>query len=241
MPRQDWTTVEVDGSEMRAFVCAPDSDGPAAGIVVIQHGAGVDAFIQDFCGRLATEGYYAAAPDLYHRYKLDPSDDIRTRASKVQDAGTIADANATVDLLRATPLVDSERLGITGFCMGGRIVYMMACVNPAFRAAVAFYGGNTSVGRGDGPAPLERLKDASCPVLGFFGEDDPDPSPEHRRRLDDELTRHGKPHVFHSFRGAGHAYMDYTNPDRYNEDASRESWPIALSFLDGHLGAVKAV
>ncbi len=120
--------------------------------------------------------------------------------------------------------------------MGGRVAYMMVAESVAFKAAVAFYGGTTPF-RGNGPTPFERLPSTHCPVLGFFGEEDANPSPEDMKRLDAECTREGKIHEFHSFPGAGHAYMD-PNSTRYHKAAAEASWPITLAFLEKYLKKV---
>jgi len=104
-----------------------------------------------------------------------------------------------------------------------------------------FYGGNTRAVWGDGVgAPFDLLPNVGCPLLGFFGEDDGNPSPQDMRDMDERLTQHGKPHEFHSYPGAGHAYMDYTNENTYRERAAAASWPIALDFLAKNLGVAAA-
>jgi len=88
---------------------------------------------------------------------------------------------------------------------------------------------------GDGPAPFERTAEIQCPLLGFFGEEDGNPSPADMRKLDAELTRHGKAHEFHSYAGANHAFMNRLG-NRYHAQADRDSWPKALAFFEKQLG-----
>ncbi len=230
-----WEPVQVDGQPMRAFVASPDGPGPFAAIVVIMHGPGVDAFVEEMTRRVAAAGYVGIAPDLYHRQDASAEIPVMDRVRALRDEEIIRDVNATVSHLSDQSSVRADRTGIMGFCMGGRVVYMMAAVNPAFRAAAAFYGGNTMVAMGDGPSPFQRLADTVCPVLGFFGEDDGNPSPEDMKKLDDELTRHGKAHEFHSYPGTGHGYMNFNNESMHREDAARASWEITLAFLERHL------
>ncbi len=110
----------------------------------------------------------------------------------------------------------------------------MAGVNPSFKAAVVYYGGNTFVARGEGASPFERTKDIHCPIMGHFGEDDENPSPEDVRKLDAELTKYNKPHQFHSYQGAGHAFMSF-GAKSYRRDADQTSWPRTLEFVGQHL------
>ncbi|GIX48071.1 MAG: carboxymethylenebutenolidase [Candidatus Tectimicrobiota bacterium] len=229
-------SLPVDGQPMDVYLSAPEGPGPFPAVVVIQHAGGVDPFIRSICDRLAAAGYLAAAPDLYHR--LPPHLEPSARRQQLKDAEIIADVNATVDFLRQDPLADGARLGILGFCMGGRVVYLMATVNPHFKAAVAYYGGNLMVPWGEGAeAPFARTRYLHCPLLFHFGEEDPNPSLADMEKLDAELTRYDKPHEFYVYPRAGHAFMDFTNPQRYRKEAAEASWPRTLDFLARHLGA----
>jgi len=230
-----WDSVRVDGEEMRLYVSVPDGQGPFPAVVVIQHQGGVDKFVEEMTDRVASAGYVASAPDLYHRDAPDCRDDAPTRRARLRDVTVIKDVNATVDFLRKHPAVDGDRLGIVGFCMGGRVVYLMAAAQPAFKAGVDYYGGSIMVPWGDGPAPFERTAEIQCPLLGFFGEEDGNPSPADMRKLDAELTRHGKAHEFHSYAGANHAFMNRLG-NRYHAQADRDSWPKALAFFEKQLG-----
>lgn len=220
---------------MPTHVSAPAGDGIFPAMVVIQHQSGVDEFIQGMTRRLAEAGYVAAAPDLYHRDGPNCQDDMRTRSTHLSDRRVIADVGATVDFLKRQSNVDTKRIGIIGFCMGGRVVYLMAAAIPEFKAAVTFYPGNTARAWGrDIPSPLERTLEIRCPVQGHFGEDDKNPSPEDRAKLDAELTKHGKPHEFYAYADTGHAFMDHTK-ESYRNHAEAAAWPRTLDFLRRHL------
>ena len=224
-------TVKVDNRDMDLYVSMPDGTGPFPAVVVAQHAGGVDTFICGMTDRLAEAGYVAAAPDLYHR--LGP-DDSRTPRD-LKDAEMIADVQATVAFLQSHSAVDSEALGITGFCMGGRVAYLMAASIPAFKAAEAYYGGNTMVALGEGGAsPFERTGEIGCPLLFHFGEVDANPSPADMEKIGAELTRHNKPHEFHTYPNAGHAFMDFTGK-RHHEAAAAAAWPRTLDFFARHL------
>ena len=230
-----WEELRVGGGLMHAFTSAPDGAGPFPAVVVIQHVGGVDSFIQRITRRVAAGGYFGIAPGLYHRQDPSPDEENMARMGRLRDDEVIEDVNAAVEFLQGHGAVDGERIGVTGFCMGGRVVFMMAAVNPVFKAAVPFYAAATMQPWGDGPAPFDRLASIQCPVLGFFGEDDRNPSPEDMRKLDEELTRHGKEHEFHSYPNAGHAFMNSTNEASYREQAAKVAWPMTLRFFDRHL------
>ena len=235
-----WEELNVVGASMPAYVSTPEGQGASPAMVVIHHGAGVDEFVRGFSDRLAAEGYTAVAPDLFHRI----TDEIAKRTGKARrdllsDPEIIADVNATVDFLSGCPDVDSGRLGITGFCMGGRVTWLSAAANPDFKAAVPYYGGNILVPWGDGEhSPFELSGEIGCPVLFHFGEEDADPSQDDMRKLDDELTRLGTPHRFYTYPGAGHGFMDRHNLARFHRRSAEMAWARTAEFLAAHLKPV---
>ena len=148
-----------------------------------------------------------------------------------------ADLQASYDWLQTQDQVTPDKIGSIGFCMGGRIVYLAAAAIPAFKAAVAYYPGNTFRAWGrDLPSPFERTAEIHCPLQGHFGADDANPSPQDVGKLDAELAKFNKPHEFYSYSNAGHAFMDSTKQS-YRRDADAASWPRTLGFLARHLGA----
>ena len=231
MPSQ-WTTVPVDGSQMWSYMSVPDHAGPHPGVVVIQHAPGVDEVIQVLTRRLAMAGYVAIAPALYHRE--DPDNDPGGRRGRLKDANIIADVNATIDLLRRHPAVRPDRIGITGFCMGGRVTYLMAASNPAIRAAGNFYGGDVMQSWGGASSPFDLTSKIGCPIIGFFGGDDPNPSPDDVIKINAELARHGVVHESHSYAGAGHAFQNFIT-DRYRPEAAKDSWDKLLAWFQKYL------
>jgi carboxymethylenebutenolidase len=233
-----WETVSVDGSDMGVYTNKPEGNGPFPAVVVIQGGTGVEEFLRSFTDRLAGEGYFAAAPDLYHRTPETKDQDPSVLAASVDDSDVLADVNATAQWLRHLPQVDGERLGITGFCLGGRIVWLAAAATDHFKAAVPYYPWNTMItlGRGE-QSPFALSDNIGCPVLAHFGELDENPSQEDMRKLDQELTRLGKPHEFHNYLGAPHGFMNHLSAERYHREAAETAWPRTVEFLGRHLKA----
>ena len=230
-------TLTVNGESMEMYASLPTGPGPHPAVVIAFHVGGVDEFDKVMADRLAEEGYVAVVPDLFHRLSQEQMDGPRLdRLGYLSDPDIIADMNAAVDFLKGQDSVDSERMGVTGFCMGGRVTWLMAATNPIFKAAVPFYGGNimTPWGAAD-QAPFALTNGINCPMLFHFGATDGNPSPEDQTKLDAELTRLGKPHQFYSYPGAGHAFMDFTNPERYNQGGAELAWPRTLEFFATHL------
>jgi len=223
--------VVVDGSKMNLFIARPDREGRVPGVVVIQHQYGVDQFTEEMTARTATHGYFAVCPDLYHRDGPDCKDDGPTRRGRVRDSNVIKDVNAAVTYLNGQKGVDGRRVAIIGFCMGGRVAYLMAAAGKDFKAAITWYGGSCFRQWGDGPTPFERTPEIGCPIQGHFGETDQNPTLEDMAKLDAELTRHGKIHEFFTYKNTGHGFLDPHHPDRYVAESDRVSWQRGMEFL----------
>lgn len=233
-----WETTKVDGSNMRMYLSIPEGPGPFPAVLVSQHGPGVNEFIQDIVDNLAKEGYVGCAPELYHRVTKEMLADGSSAGQHLSDPQIVSDIHATVEFLRNHRSVDGERLGVTGFCQGGRTTWLAAATNSHFKAAAPFFGGNIMVPVGDADqSPFDRTDGIKCPVLFHFGGLDTNPSPEDQAKYDAELTRLGITHEFYSYPGADHAFMDY-NRDRYQKEASDVAWPRTLQFFSAHLKKV---
>jgi len=229
-----WDTVAVDGGEMRCYVTGPSGAGPFPSVVVIQHAGGVDEFVRTMTDRVGEAGFGGIAPDLYHREDPKSGDDPLTRMSHLRDTNIIKDVAAAIDHAKSLPNARNDSIGITGFCMGGRVTYLIATQRPDLRAAVVFYGGNIMRPWGEGPAPFDLTERISCPILGLFGADDGNPNPADVAKLDAELTRLSKQHEFHSYAGAGHGFMGAGRPS-HREDAANDAWQKCTSWFDRYL------
>jgi carboxymethylenebutenolidase len=228
-----WKELKTESGIMRVHLSLPDGAGPFPGIVVIHNQGGINDILH-LPAELASTGYAAVAPDMYYRDGIDCRDPVPTRRARLRDASVITDVNRTVDFFKGQPKVDGARLGILGFCMGGRVTYLMAMANPGFKAAVMYYGGGIFRSWGDGPSPFERTREIHCPMMGHFGAQDENPSPEDVQKLAAELTAHGKVYEFHSYSGAGHAFMNKSR-DTYRQHAADLSWPRTIGFFTRHL------
>jgi carboxymethylenebutenolidase len=115
----------------------------------------------------------------------------------------------------------------------------MSAAGPAFKAAVDHYGGNIFSPWGDGPSPFQRAAEIHCPLMGHFGAEDENPSPDDIRKLDAELARLGKAHEFFSYAKTGHAFMD-RHSDKYRPESAAAAWARTLDFFSKHLGRTKS-
>lgn len=230
----EFESVAVDEKSMDVFVANPEPLGVHPAVIITHHRYGIDDFTKDIAGRLATKGYVAAAPNFFHRQP----DDVRLeeRSAHLKDSEVVADLGAAIAHLERADYVQPGRFAILGHCMGGRMAFLGAEAFPVFKAAVAYYSGNMRISWGDeGATPFDNLDKIDCPVIGFFGNDDENPTVADVAEIGAALTGHGIAHEFHGYDGAGHAFQNFLSPERYREDAARDSWQRTEAFLREHL------
>tara|TARA_B100000676_G_scaffold93400_1_gene93165 strand:+ start:319 stop:699 length:381 start_codon:yes stop_codon:yes gene_type:complete len=115
--------------------------------------------------------------------------------------------------------------------VGGPRRRLGACHLP-FAACAVFYGGRIKLAMGDGPPPIELAGQIRCPVAGYFGSDDANPSPADVDDYSAALSANNVSHVFHRYEGAGHAFQNFPSPERCRETQSEDAWQRVLDFLD---------
>ena len=198
------------------FPRLPEGRGPWPGIVVIHEGGGISPQLLRLCQRLAGEGYAAIAPDLFFRSGGTEAADFATLMSALVPEEILADVKASADTLRG---LGSERIGVTGFCMGGRYTWYTAVHGHGFAAAVGFYGSGIA----------DDLGEPHCPTLLFFGGQDPYIPPAEIERVAALI-----PNTI-VYPEAGHGFMR-DGSDSYHEKSATDAWPRTLAFFATHLG-----
>ncbi|BCW90677.1 hypothetical protein sos41_38510 [Alphaproteobacteria bacterium SO-S41] len=237
----------ADGLDV-AEVKIPVADGtipgyrarPAGGkaeavVIVTQEIFGVHEHIKDLCRRLAKSGYYAIAPALYAR-QGDPAaaPDIDTLVkdivSKVPDAQVMSDLDAT-GAFALTELADTSKLAITGFCWGGRIVWLYAAHNPALKAGAAWYG--KLVGTPDElhpKHPIDLVAELKAPVLGLYGGQDKGIPLDTVEQMRAALVAAHNPSKIEVYADAPHGFnADYR--DSYVEADAKDAWAKMLAWF----------
>lgn len=228
MARYD--TVDVEGSPMRVCIAAPDGAGAHPLVVVMCHIGGLDAFTEDRVDRLAAAGLVAIAPDVFHYHAW--IDEREARRASLRDQRIVNDIRASMAHAQAVERVDAARIAILGHCMGGRTALLGAGRLPQVGPLVMYYGGRTMLSWGDdGPTPFEGIAKVRGPVLGFFGNEDTEPSPADVNRLEQEFACHAIDCEFHRFDGAGHAFQNFLGAERFRAGPAEVSWVRTLEFL----------
>jgi len=234
--KNSWENVTVDNSPMALYLSQPDLPGPLPAIIVIQNKYGVKEFTQEMTRRCAEAGYVGIAPLLYHRTGEPKSEEeIEQIRPARSDTNVISDLNGTINFLKGCAKADTSKLGIVGFCMGGRVAFLAAAATTSFLAAVDYYGGGVYSRWGtDRPAPSVLSANVSCPIQGHFGMLDTGPSPEEMRKLDAELNQLGKQHEFFYYDNAPHGF-NCSGRKSYRPEADKTSWQRTLEFFATHL------
>ena len=235
--KTSWATVTVDNSAMGLYIADPETAAPAPAILVIQNQDGVREFTQEMTRRIGQAGYFGIAPQLYHREgEPQTAEETANLKNYRRDINVNKDIDATIGFLRGCANANPAKLGVVGFCMGGRVAFLMAATHPKFKAAVDFYGGGVYSRWGDRPPPAEFAKDIACPLQGHFGELDKNPPPDEMRTLDAELNRLGKAHEFFFYSDAPHGF-NRSGWKGYKPEHDTVSWQRSLEFFTRHLGA----
>jgi len=235
-----WIDIGVNASTMEGYLTQPEGEGSHPAVVVIQEIWGVNSHIQSVVDRLPSLGYVGLAPAMFHREGPmttglhEEMDTAIARMRNSTDADILADVNAAMAYLKAQSFVVGDKIGIVGFCYGGRVSYLAACNVSDLAASVVFYGGGIGNALGDGPSPLEQTANIGCPMLGLFGVEDANPTPDDVAKMDSKLTTHGKAHEFHSYDGAGHGFHCETGAS-YRPEAAADAWGKAMAWFDQHL------
>jgi len=231
--------VSIADVNMLAYRAMPASGSRFPVILVVQEIFGVHEWIRDVCRRLAHLGYFAIAPELYVR-EGDPSTITDTRAllrdlvSKVSDAQVMRDLDATVDYAKSTGNADTSRLGITGFCWGGRIVWMYAGHNPDLHAAVAWYGPVSRTYHAGDRTALDIVPNIRAPVLGLYGGDDPGIPVDTTAAIETAMKKAGKTVEIVIYPDAPHAFFADYRPS-YRKDAAEDAWRRTVDWFGRYL------
>jgi carboxymethylenebutenolidase len=237
-------TVMIAGANddwINAYFARPLGAGPFPGMVLAHHMPGWDEWYRMTTLKFVLHGYVTITPNLYFRAGHGTPEDV---AAKVRGEGGVSDDQAVGDLAgalqyaRALPY-SNGKVGAFGTCSGGRHAYLAACRAPGFDAVVDCWGGRVvmapdQLNEKSPVSPLDYTKDLSCPILGIFGNDDKNPTPEQVDQHEAELKKHGKSYEFHRYDGAGHGLF-YDHTPAYRQAQAVDGWQKVFGFLEKHL------
>jgi len=233
--------------EVEAYYGRPLGAGPFPGVVVIHHMPGWDEWSREVVRKFAHHGYAAISPHLYSRLGPGGPDDLAAKARTlggVSDDQVLGDVAGASQFLRSQPYANGK-VGVIGFCSGGRHTYLVACRLPGVDAAVDCWGGGVIV---DDPAqlnekrpvaPIDLTEQLTAPLLGIFGNEDRSPTAEQVDRTEAVLKRLGKTYEFHRYAGAGHGFFAVDRAG-YRPEQAVDGWKKVFAFYERYLTAPEA-
>ena len=233
--------LNVGGTMIPAYDAHPEAQGRYPVVVVISGFTGNSDHHKDVVRRFAHAGYYAIAPELYHReggMQGKNFQEMGAISSKVTRKQYLGDIAAAADYAKQQTWARGDRLGVTGFCGGGALTLHFSAEYPGVVAAVPWYG---HVKRTYPDAPgvdafslIARLK---APVLGLYGEADGGIPADDVKRFEAELRKTNPNVEFVLYPGAPHAFFSDDRPQVYRKAAAEDAWKRCLAFFDKHLKA----
>ena len=202
------------------------TSGP--GVIVIQEWWGLVPHIKDIADRFAAEGFVALAPDMYHGEVTSEPDLAGKLLMSMNLATAGKDLSGAVDALQER--TGRAKVGATGFCMGGGLALMAACLRPDAISAVApFYGGMR-------PDTVIEWDNLAAVIEGHYAETDRGTAaPEAVKELEATLRAKGKNATFHVYPGTQHAFFNDTRPEVYDAEVSQVAWDRMLALFRAHL------
>jgi len=230
-------TIKTATGDMPGYRAYPKAGANFATVLVIPEVFGLHEHIKDVCRRLAKAGYYAIAPQIFFRLG-DPAKiaDLQVVLStiimKKPDAEAMSDYDATVAFVKAEGKGDANKLGVTGFCFGGRYVWLYAAHNPNLKAGVAWYGSLMTPPTNDirPKNAVDVAADLKAPVLGLYGGKDTGITQEHVETMRKALAAAGKKSEIVVYPDVGHAFNADYRPS-YNKEAAEDGWKRMLAFF----------
>jgi carboxymethylenebutenolidase len=228
--------VKVADGEMPVYFAKPANAQNAPIVLVAMEIFGVHEYIKDVARRLAKAGAFAIAPDYYFRKgdltKVTDMAQLRPAVNSKPDAELIADLDATVEWAK-TQGGDAGRLGILGFCRGGRTVWLYSATNPNVKAGVSFYGSLVDPADLKGIWPksaTELAPEMKAPVLGLYGEADQGIPVAQVEAMKAALQAAGKKAEFKIYPGAPHAFHADYRPS-YRKEAAEDGWVQTIAWF----------
>ncbi|BCA55032.1 carboxymethylenebutenolidase [Nitrospira sp. KM1] len=220
--------IPTENGSIPAYRAMPAQRRSCPVVLVVQEIFGVHEHIKDVCRRLAKLGYLAVAPELYARQgdvsKLSDIDEIRKIVGKVPDAQVMADLDATVKWVETSPEGDVDKLAITGFCWGGRIVWLYAAHSRRLKAGVAWYGRLVgAAGELQPKHPIDVAGSLNAPVLGLYGGSDQGIPLDTVERMQGALKAANDPSSIVVYPNTPHAFHADYRPS-YRKEQAEDGW-----------------
>ncbi|MDH4246227.1 MAG: dienelactone hydrolase family protein [Deltaproteobacteria bacterium] len=233
-------TVDRAGANIPVYLAMPETPGKYPTVIVIHEIFGQHEYLRDVARRFAKEGFVAAAPELYFRTggtkHLKSMDEIRPIVNATPDRQVLDDLGAITKYLKSLPQSNGN-VGVTGFCWGGGVTWLLVADNPEIKAGVAWYGRLANWGKGDlhPKNPMDLVDQIKAPVLGLYGAMDSGIPVMDVEEMGEALKKRGVTNEMVIYPGAQHAFHADYRPS-YHEASAKDGWKRAVAWFKKHLG-----
>jgi carboxymethylenebutenolidase len=232
-----------DGVNVSTYIARPAGAGPYPTLVLgyefwgmLEVPAGAP-HMRDCAARFAENGYVAAIPDYYAARGQQPTMEGGTIVGSPTDEQSSSDLIDAVDWLEGLPYVDAERMGVIGWCGGGRQAWFLAARCAKLRAAASFYGRPINPPARQGPSPIDLIPQMKCALFGGFGAADAAIPIDSVEKFRDALVAQGKTAEIHIYPNGKHAFMNDRRPEGYDRESADAAWHDVFDFFERYLGS----
>ncbi len=213
------------GSDIAGEIAEPSGTEKAPALVLIQEYWGINGHVKSLADRLASQGFLVVAPDLYHGKIAKDAAEAGQLMTALDTAAAMTEIAAAVAYLKEHPR-GNGKVGVIGFCMGGALAFAAACHLEGLSAVVPFYG--------TPPADKVDYTKVTAPILAHFAKNDEWATVAKAEAIKKELDAQGKPMQLEVY-DAGHAFVNDTRPEAYDEKSAKLAWQRTIDFLKKNL------
>jgi carboxymethylenebutenolidase len=231
---------DVKIGDMPAYYAVPKAGGPRPVVLVVAEIWGLHEHIKDVTRRVAKDGYFAIANEPYYKigelWKLPEIKEVLAGANQLPDDQAFKDLDATAAWAAKSKRAAADKLSITGFCRGGRMVWMYSAHQPKMKAGVAWYGGLSPAQPAQPQTPVDVVAKLKAPVLGLYGGADQGIPPDQVEKLRTALQsgdKAAKQSQIHVYEGMPHGFNADYRPS-YRKEASDDAWKRMLAWFKQH-------
>lgn len=233
--QQTEVSISTPDGQMPAVVMTPNNPDRKAAILLLMEAFGLTSHIQDLAARIANEGYVVLIPDLYYRelpnnkFGYEEVEQAMAMMWRLDFGKPMEnDIRAALAYVKSHPKVNPDRVGVTGFCLGGGLTFFTAGkLSDEIAAAAPFYGMVADEW-------IDAVKDITVPVYLFFGGRDPFIGSDRIQQIDARFQELGKDYTLTVYPDAGHGFFCHERSD-YNRPAAEDAWCKLIRFFDRHL------
>jgi carboxymethylenebutenolidase len=225
--------------DLQGYYVRPQGKGPFPAVMVFMEAFGLNQNIKNACDRLAKSGYAALAPDFYHGdvYEYSDIQNAIAKLKSLNEETAMAEVGEGLKFLAQRQEVAANKVGVMGFCMGGRLTFLANAAHAnSFQAAASFYGGGIAPKQDSfGRKPLlDRVEAMQAPIMLVYGAEDEMIPPDEHGRIAQALSAAKKRYILTVFPNAGHGFLS-DRRDSYAPEAAREAWEMTMNFFKQNL------